>query len=360
MKGKLFITGFPGFIGSRLVRELLKRYADIEVVALVQQKFMHAAEATRYKIVAGRTDFENRFSFVFGDITKDLLGIADWKSLSEQITHVFHLAAAYDLGIQREVGMRINVEGTKNVVDFARRCKNLVRLDYVSTAYVSGSSTGVFSESDFDRGQRFKNYYEETKFIAEKVVRDTPDLPYVIYRPGIVVGDSLTGETSKYDGPYYVLQMMRSLPNYFPFPRIGDGSAEVNLVPVDFVVNSMALLSGDADSINNTFHLVDPEPMKVKELQDLFVKKLNKKFLFYPVPISLARLSLKMPVLRNVYQMPVQLVDYFVHQVHYENQFTRDFLSRYGIDCPQFNRYFDVLLKFFIEHDSESLQGIMI
>ncbi|MGC8595259.1 MAG: SDR family oxidoreductase [Candidatus Kryptoniota bacterium] len=360
IKRKLFITGFPGFIGSRLVRELLSRYPDIEVVALIQRKFAHSAEASKVRIVSGYPDFERRFSFVFGDITQNMLGVSEWKSVCEGITQIFHLAAAYDLGIQREVGMRVNVEGTKNVIDFARHCKNLTRFDYVSTAYVSGFSTGVFSELDFDRGQKFKNYYEETKFIAEKVVRDAHDIPYVIYRPGIVVGDSVTGETSKYDGPYYVLKMMKSLPVHFPFPRIGDGNAEVNLVPVDYVVNSMVSIAGDPGAIKNTFHLVDPMPLTVRQLQDLFSMKLKRKFIFYSFPVSLAKISLRMPVLKNIYRMPVELVDYFVHKVHYENRFTREFLSRYRIECPQFSTYFGSLLKFFLEHDAEDLQGIMI
>jgi len=357
---KIFLTGFPGFIGTRLIRELLKKDDSIEVVALVQQKFLHTAEASRSRLSEEIPNAAQRVQFVFGDITQDNLGIADIAAVSQETTAVFHLAAAYDLAVPREIGMRINVEGTKNVVAFARRCRKLERLDYVSTAYVSGTCTGAFSENSFDCGQKFKNFYEETKFLAEKIVRDAADVPSVIYRPGIVVGDSKTGETSKYDGPYYVLQTMMSLPRNFPFPRIGKGDAEVNLVPIDFVVNAMAKLSTDKASIGKTFHLTDPSPMRVGELQDLFAKTIGKKFIPLPLPPSVARMAMSVGLVRKVYRMPLELVDYFIHNVHYDSSFTTEALRKYGMSCPKFPDYLNTLVGFFLSHKHEELQGILI
>lgn len=357
---KIFFTGFPGFIGTRLVRELIKRDRDLEVTALIQQKFLHSAEAARSRISEEIPESSKRIEFVFGDITQENLGISDVNSISTQVTGVFHLAAAYDLAVSRTIGMKVNVEGTKNVVEFAKRCKNLKRLDYVSTAYVSGNFVGNFSEDDFDRGQKFKNYYEETKFLAEKVIRDAKDIPSVIYRPGIVVGDSKTGEISKYDGPYYVLQTMRALPNLFPFPKIGSGKAEVNLVPIDFVVNALAALSAENGALNNTYHLTDPAPLKVSELQSMFAKTLGKRFINYPFPPPLARRAMTFSVVRKIYRMPAQLVDYFVHNVHYESTSTTAALGKLGVVCPSFSDYFKNLLSFFQSHSEEELPGILI
>jgi thioester reductase-like protein len=357
---KLFITGFPGFIGTRLLRELFRKDAKLEVVALVQQKFLRAAEAARAKLSEEFPTVSTRLQFVVGDITLPNLGLADSGQLTSQITQIFHLAAAYDLAIQRDKAMVINVEGTQNVVDFAGSCASLSRLDYVSTAYVSGDHKGTFSESDFEFGQKFKNYYEETKFLAEKIVREAKNVPSVIYRPGIVVGDSRTGETAKYDGPYYVLRTMQSLPNHFPFPKIGRGDVVVNLVPIDFVVDAMATISADSDAIGKTFHLTDAAPLEVTRLQSLFAAALGKKFVSYPLTPGMARTAMKIGAVRKIYKMPFQLVDYFVHDVRYDSSMTAAFLKKKEISCPNFTEYLPNLIKFFQTHNEKDLQGILI
>ncbi len=357
---KVFVTGFPGFIGARLLTELLRKDETFEVVALVQPKFLGAAETSRARICSEVPSASSRFALVTGDITQEKLGLGEGSVRSEEITGILHLAAAYDLAISRQRGMTINVEGTQNVIAFARGCRNLLRFDYVSTAYVSGDHRGSFSESDFEMGQKFKNYYEETKYLAEEVVRKERDLPWTIYRPGIVVGDSVTGETSKYDGPYYVMKTMDALPNHFPFPKIGRGDTEVNLVPIDFIVKAMTALTGDRESIGRTIHLTDPTPLRVSQLETLFAEYLGKKFISYPLTPGLARYAMRIGLVRKVYTMPYQLVDYFVHNVHYESDATAKLLAKHKIVCPKFTDYFPNLIKFFKNHKEEQLQGILI
>ena len=134
------------------------------------------------------------------------------KALQASLRQAWHLAAVYDLAVARPLAHRVNVEGTRNLLEFAGAAAHFDRLQYVSTAYVSGKARGVFRETELDVGQGFKNHYEETKFLAEvEVVRSK--LPATIYRPGVVVGDSRTGETAKFDGPYAVLRMMEKLPS---------------------------------------------------------------------------------------------------------------------------------------------------
>src|SRR5207247_6389267 len=129
--------------------------------------------------------------------------------------------AIYDLSVSRDAGMRVNVDGTRHVLDFAERCPSLQRFHYVSTCYVSGRHHGVFGEDDLDVGQRFNNFYEETKFLAEVEVRRRSGLPVTIYRPSVVVGDSRTGETQKFDGPYFVIQWILRQPRVAFLPVVG-------------------------------------------------------------------------------------------------------------------------------------------
>ena len=122
---------------------------------------------------------------------------------------------------------------------FCRAAERLERLNYVSTAYVAGDRTGVVYEHELDLGQGFKNHYESTKFQAEVWVRSAVDrIPTTIFRPAIVVGDSRTGETQKFDGPYYALRFIAATAaRGMPVANIGRGATPFNVVPVDFIVD---------------------------------------------------------------------------------------------------------------------------
>ena len=204
----LLFTGFPGFLGVQLLPRVLSRLSDSTVTCLIQSNFADLATRQLEELVEANPDLAGRIDLVTGDITVPGLGLDDPTALAAGVTEVWHLAAVYDLSVPRDVAMRVNVEGTRNVLDFAERADSLQRFHYVSTCYVSGRYAGAFGEDDLDVGQQFNNYYEETKFLAEVEVQTRRDqgMPTTIYRPSVVVGDSTTGQTQKYDGPYYALQ----------------------------------------------------------------------------------------------------------------------------------------------------------
>src|SRR6185369_12162120 len=220
--------------------------------------------------------------------------LTEAKSLKSRLTGCYHLAAVYDLAVARDVGLRINVEGTRYVIEFLSEAKSLKRLDYVSTAYVSGTAVGLYRETDLDVGQRFKNFYEETKFLAEMAVAES-GLPATIYRPGIVVGNSQTGETAKFDGPYFALNAIRNLPSPGVFMKVGTGDNPVNLVPVDFVLEAIARLSTWDGAIGKTYHLTDPKPSSAFEIEELFSRALGKSFVYITVPLPIAKLLFAPP-----------------------------------------------------------------
>ncbi len=210
----VLITGFPGFLGSALLPRVLDRTGG-RAVCLVQPKFMAMAERRAAELAQREPALAGRIELVHGDITQPGLGLdeAALRSVVADTTELWHLAAVYDLAVPRPLGMRVNVEGTRNVLDVAERCTRLERLQYFSTCYVSGRYAGPFAEEDLEVGAPFNNFYEETKHLAEVEVRRAMSrgLPATIYRPSIVVGDSHSGETQKYDGPYVVMQwLMRS------------------------------------------------------------------------------------------------------------------------------------------------------
>jgi thioester reductase-like protein len=343
-------TGFPGFIGARLLPRLAALAPRRKFVCLVQEKFENTAHAAIEAMAAAHPETRGRITTLVGDIARPRLGLAagDAQALAANLRGAYHLAAVYDLAVPRDVAQAVNVDGTKHVLELLAAAKELEALHYVSTAYVSGSAKGVFREVDLDVSQSFKNHYEETKFEAEvEVVRS--GLPAVVYRPGVVVGDSRSGETAKFDGPYFVLSAMMRLPSPGLFPRVGLGRHAVNVVPVDFVVEALARLSTRGGNNGVTYHLTDPAPLHVGPMIALFARALGKRFAQVPVPLAFAKALFAPKAVQSFFGLPTQAIDYFAHPCTYDaTQATRD-LSPFGVACPQLADYAATLVRFFLE-----------
>ena len=359
--GEVLFTGFPGFIGARLLPRLLQLSPEWRFRCLVQDRFRAQAEAELSAIERAYPAARGRLGVVVGDITRENLGLgaSEARALAATTVGAFHLAAVYDLAVSREVAYRINVEGTRYVLRFLQDAPRLDRLHYVSTAYVSGRATGVFRETDLDVGQSFKNHYEETKFLAEvDVVRS--ELPASIYRPGIVVGDSKTGETAKFDGPYFVLAAMERLPSPGVFPRIGSGANRVDLAPVDYVVEALARLATTRASRGRTYHLTDPAPPTTLEVARLFAAALGKRFAYVPVPPPVATAAFTPGVVQRFFGMPVQSLEYFHHECRHDTSNALHDLEPMGVRCPPFASYVDRLVAFYRARKAEVRRGAMI
>ncbi|HEX2779562.1 MAG TPA: SDR family oxidoreductase, partial [Gemmatimonadaceae bacterium] len=242
----IVFTGFPGFLGSELLPRVLRREHDARAICVVQRRWMDLARARLAGIESRDPWLRGRTELAEGDIVEPNLALRDVESLRDSVSAIYHLAAVYDLSVARDLAMRVNVQGTERVLHLAAQSPRLERLHYVSTCYVSGRHRGVFRESDLDVGQTFNNHYEETKYLAEVAVRRAMrgGLPATVYRPSIVVGDSLTGATQKYDGPYFALQWLLRQSRVAVMPVVGDPTAtEFNVVPRDFVIDAFEYLS---------------------------------------------------------------------------------------------------------------------
>src|SRR5439155_15920829 len=188
------------------------------------------------------------------------LGVSEEdRKMLEGVDHFFHLAAVYDMAADEGTNRRVNVEGTRNAVELANQIKAM-RFHHTSSIAVSGRYRGPFLENMFDEGQRFSEPYSRTKFESEKLARDELQVPWRVYRPGIVVGHSETGEMDKVDGPYYffkVIQRLRSA--LLPWiPVIGLEGGRISIVPVDFVAKAMDHIAHVDGLDGRAFHLTDP------------------------------------------------------------------------------------------------------
>jgi len=233
-----FVTGATGFIGKFLLEKLLER-EDSKVYVLVREssKDKFAEQSLRYG------DHARRLVPVTGDITEPgLIRAADFKKIAGKIDHVFHLAAMYDMTMDDAVADRINNEGTRNVVAFTNDLGGEVRLHHVSSVAVAGGEhVGKFTEDMFDVGQSVDHPYYRTKFQSEAIVRNESKVPFRIYRPGIVVGHSQTGEMDKIDGPYYFFKALQKISHKVPkwLPLLGIEGGRMPVVPVDYVAAAM-------------------------------------------------------------------------------------------------------------------------
>jgi nucleoside-diphosphate-sugar epimerase len=276
------------------------------------------------------------------------------RDLAIHTTEIYHLAAIYDLAVSREAGTRVNVDGTQFVLDFAAECRRLRRFHHVSTCYVSGRYRGTFTEGMLEEGQQFNNFYEETKQLAEVRVRAAirTGLSATIYRPAIVVGDSRTGETQKYDGPYFALQWLLRQPRVAVMPVVRDDRRrEFNVVPRDFVVNAIAELSGRMESLGRTYALADPRPLTVDAMLDLFARATGRRMVRVPLPLRFAKGFIdRVPGVYRLMRIPSAAVDYFVHPTHYDTVNARADLARSGIECPRLESYIETLIAYMRAH----------
>ncbi|MBC7172970.1 MAG: SDR family oxidoreductase [Polyangiaceae bacterium] len=351
----IFFTGFPGFLGRELLPRVLARRPGDRALCLVQAKFKPDAMRAVSALVARDPSLEGRIELVDGDLVKGDLGLGSRRDdLAKDVAEIHHLAAVYDLDVPRDFAMRVNVDGTRHVLDFARRCGKLERHHYVSTCYVSGRYTGPFAETDLDKGQSFSNFYEETKFLAELDVAEARDagMPTTVYRPSIVVGDHRTGATQKFDGPYFIIQWLLRQPRYALMPIVGDPSSfRFNVVPRDFVVDSIAYLSGLEKSRGKTYQICSPDPLTVDEMIDSIALATDKKLIRIPLGRDFAKSAIdKIPGLKGFLRIPSSSIAYFAHPTHYLcDQTVRD-LEGSGISCPRLDTYLDTLVDFVKAH----------
>lgn len=347
------VTGFPGFLGSELVRRVLAR-GEGDVVCLVQPRFAGLARSRAAELDAAVDGAARRLRLVEGDITRPGLGLdaAAAAGLRRQVTEVHHLAAVYDLAVSWELGMRVNVVGTRNVLELAASCDGLRRLHHVSTCYVSGRHPGIFSEDQLDTGQTFNNHYEETKFLAEVEVQERmrAGLPATVYRPAIVVGDSRTGATQKYDGPYYLLRLLLLQPRAVAaVPVVGDPAGVCfNMIPRDVVVDAIAHLSGLEGSLGRVYQLADPSPPTVRVMLAEMARATDRRLLRVRLPRRLVRASVR--ALEPVLRIPAVATDYLAHPTHYSTVQARADLAGSGISVPRFGSYVDTLVAFMRAH----------
>jgi NAD(P)-dependent dehydrogenase (short-subunit alcohol dehydrogenase family) len=264
---KYFVTGATGFIGHQLLPLLLAREGEIHV--LVRPGSRHRFAALREQLDPDGT----RLHAVIGDIAEPGMAISNGDRDRLRGATVFHLAAIYDLTASAEDTERANIAGTRHTVELANAIA-AERFHHVSSIAVAGRHKGAFTEDMFAEGQQLDHPYFSTKYEAERIVRDEARIPWRVYRPGMVIGSSQTGEADRIDGPYYAFKLIQTLRSQFPqwTPFVGPEGGPFNLVPVDFVARAMDHIAHLEGLDNRVFHLVDPKPLSLGDTLNTFCR----------------------------------------------------------------------------------------
>jgi NAD(P)-dependent dehydrogenase (short-subunit alcohol dehydrogenase family) len=346
-----FVTGGTGFIGRHLIANLLKRKGTIYV--LVRRGSQKKLDALRQRL---GTDAK-RLVGISGDLSKPKLGLtaADLKALKGKIRHFFHLAAIYNLEADAESQMVANVEGTRHAVQLAEAL-NAGCFHHVSSIAAAGMYPGMFREDMFNEAEGLDNPYFRTKHDSEGIVRNDCKRPFRIYRPGIVVGHSKTGEMDKIDGPYYFFTLIKRMREMLPpwMPTIGIEGSRINIVPVDFVADAMDHIAHKPGLDGGCFHLVDPQPMRVGEVLNIFASAGHaplmtmrvdaRMFAFVPPMVKQAVGNLP-PVRRLVammlreYRIPRDILKFVTYPTRFDTREVERALKGSKIAVPRLEDY---------------------
>jgi len=346
-----FVTGGTGFIGQNLIPLLLARRGPVYVL-------VRPGSQERLERLMGRWGRAARKIVpVTGDLTRPFLGIAPAmrKELEGKITHFFHLAAIYDLKADAASQEAANIKGTSHAVRLAEAV-GARHFHHVSSIAAAGLYPGTFTEDMFEEATGLENPYFRTKHDSEGIVRRKCSVPWRIYRPGIVVGDSRTGEIDKIDGPYYffklIQKMRRAMPSWMP--AVGLEGGRINIVPVDYVVEAMNYLAHKQGLDRRCFHLTDPKPKRIGEVLNLFAEAAHAPQMsmrvdarvFNYIPGAIKQGLMMLPPMRRITRqifrdlgMPPDVLQFVNYPTRFDSRETQKALKGSGIKVPQLDDY---------------------
>ena len=348
-----FVTGATGFIGRHLVASLLNRDEDIYVLVREGSKDKLSALMDTWGPSA-----QARVHPVLGDLAQPRLGLGDGEVAqltAVGITHFFHLAAVYDMTADDERNRIANVDGTRHAVQLANEL-DAGTFHHTSSIAVAGKYTGLFREDMFDEGQKLDHPYYRTKFESEKIARSQTEMPWRVYRPAIVVGNSQTGEMDKIDGPYYFFTAIKKLRHYLPgwFPLVGPELGYTNIVPVDFVANAMDHIAHQPGLDGQAFHLTNPKSQRSGEVMNAFAAaahapqmsiRIDSKLL-KALPKGTIGMLMALPAAKGVrnavladFGIPAEVIGHIALTPQFDTRDTERALKGSGIEVPPLSSY---------------------
>jgi NAD(P)-dependent dehydrogenase (short-subunit alcohol dehydrogenase family) len=351
-----FVTGATGFIGRHLVERLLQREGYVYVLVR-EQSLQKLDDLIANKWAPAWPTTAERIKPVIGELTEPRLGVSEElvEELRGKIEHFFHLAAIYDLTAGEERNRLFNVEGTRHAVELANALEPGC-FHHVSSIAAAGQYQGLFREDMFEEDQKLDHPYHRTKFEAEKLARTQTRVPWRVYRPAIVVGNSQTGEMDKIDGPYYFFTAIKMARHYLPgwFPLVGPEFGYTNIVPVDFVAAAMDHIAHQPGLDGQAFHLCYPKRQRSGDVLNAFARAAHAPQLTMRIDSRLLKalpkgtfsMLMQLPAARGVrralladFGIPDEVIGYIGLTAEFDTRDTERALDASGIRVPQLDTY---------------------
>jgi len=391
----ILVTGSTGFLGSAIAKRLLVSGCKLRL--LIRRRDTGSSQMTfgrddlvkqlmlgyqmdgylqeQCRVADGRSNndeslyelFSNNVEIVDGDITSGSLGLEkqEYIKLCNEVDEIFHCAAVTHFEMQGdEEHVAVNIKGTENVLQFASSGKQK-RFHYVSTAYVAGKKSGTIYENGMVSEPLFNNEYERSKFVAEQLVikyTKSNDIPYTIYRPGIIVGDSKTGATCKFDNLYLFVKVLLNIKNSSDKHKIedlnnlairvpGDPGALINLVTLDYVADAIVAILEMRESIGGIYHITNPNPPRLSELRDMVMAVLEIKGMHLEINRELEKQNLN--TLEKLFLRQTRTYySYLFSKLRFNDSNTQKALKGTGIICPVMTKELvAVLIDFAVCHN---------
>lgn len=341
------VTGFPtSFLAARVVQKLLHEERALSLRLVVQERWMERAKTQLGQLSSSD---RARVQILEGDAAAMDLGLSgrEFVELAREVDVIHHCAAITYLGVEHEAARHLNVDGTREVIELAQEAEHLERLVHWSTALVSGARRGYVLEDELEATAGFRNPIEKTRFEAEALVqRAATQVPTTILRPSIIVGDSVSGEIDRLEGPYLLVLLMLNAPMDLRVPLPGRGDIPLNLVPIDFVVDAGYAIARDRRSLGKTFHLVDPEPVTARRVFELIARAAGRPVPRGFLPTNLATALLRTPGLERFAHVPRAFLEQLATEVVYDDRNAREILDELELRCPRFDSYVEVMVDY--------------
>ena len=358
-----FVTGATGFIGRFLVARLLDR-PEARVFALIRPGSEYKLEGMRKRLGVS----SDRLIAIQGDLTRKLLGVSkrDRDDLKGQVQHFFHLAAIYDIEADENQQRYTNIEGTRHALKLAGELQAGC-FHHVSSIAAAGLYEGTFYEDMFEQAGELANAYLQTKHESEGLVRKECPVPFRIYRPSMVVGDSENGEMDKVDGPYYFFKLLQKLGDMLPpwIPLIGIDGGCFNIVPVDFVASAIDHIAHQPDLDGECFHLTADKHYSLGEIMNIFASVADAPKM--PVRLDASLMDSVPGVLRKgvstltpakflLHQalegldIPEGALRFLTYPTRFDNARTKEALAGTGIEAPELESYAQILWDYWANH----------
>jgi nucleoside-diphosphate-sugar epimerase len=344
----VLLTGFPAFTARKMCEELVSRGRTL-VHAVVHEKYRaEAREALDVLPLEQRA----RVNLLDGDAAALDLGLSgkELLSITSEVDRIHHMAQVSWLAADRKLAEQVNIGGAREILEVAAVCPSLQCLVFHSTAHVSGDRTGLVLEEELAKGQGFRNAVEETLARAEKMMRAAmKKVPVCVVRPTTVVGDSLTGEVDRFDGPYFLILLLVTSPPDLPLPLPGRADTLLHLVPVDYVVRAASAIGRDRRAPGRTFHVGDPSPLTAKRVFDLVAAAGGRRTPRGFISANLTKAILRTPGIDRLARSPRAFLDALATPVTYSFASTTELLADTDVRCPPFESYVERLVDY-VQH----------